>query len=219
MVICGRKNGFCNIIKKPVNGQSQHYYHVEYINPDKTAKLHKLRDICCRDAPENVADVLPDHPTHGLTDVTTPKDANNNTVTISPKLYEQMADMSTIDMPETQEEDNSEDDEDKAPGDNDLALPVAVFTDPISWFADVDYTMMDANGPVDLVGWQFQGRDGKWMCEDDNVELKCSPLDYFMAAFPPNALKRILTLTNKRLCKNEGKEIELGELLLIDHKI
>jgi Transposase IS4 len=73
--------------------------------------------------------------------------------------------------------------------------------------------MMDANGPVDLVGWQFQGRDSKWMCEDDDVELKRSPLDYFLAAFPPNALKRILTLTNKSLCKNEGKEIKLGELL------
>jgi hypothetical protein len=61
------------------------------------------------------------------------------------------------------------------------------------------------------------------MCEDNDVELKRSPLDYFMAAFPPNALKRILTLTNKSLRKNEGKEIELGELLLwsglIDHKI
>jgi Transposase IS4 len=115
-------------------------------------------------------------------------------------------------MQETQEEDNSKDDEDKAPGDNDSALPVAAFTDPISWFADVDNTMMDANGTVDPVGWQFQGRDGKWMCEDDNMELKRSPLDYFMAAFPPTTLKRILTLTNKSLHKNGGKEIELGEL-------
>jgi hypothetical protein len=83
--------------------------------------------------------------------------------------------------------------------------------DPISWFADVDYTMMDTNGPVDPVGWQFQGRDGKWMCEDGDVELKSSPLDYFMVAFPPNALKCILILTNKSLRKNNGKEIELGE--------
>jgi hypothetical protein len=33
-------------------------------------------------------------------------------VTISPELYEKMADMLTIDMPETQEEDSSEDNED-----------------------------------------------------------------------------------------------------------
>jgi hypothetical protein len=59
--------------------------------------------------------------------------------------------------------------------------------------------MMDANGPVDPVGWQFQGRDGKWMCEDDEVELKRSALDYFLAAFPPSALKCILILTNKSL--------------------
>jgi hypothetical protein len=88
---------------------------MEYINPDKTTKMHKLRDIHCRDTPENEADVLPDHPILGLPDVTTPNNANNNTVTISPKLYEQMVDMSTIDIPETQE----------APGDNDSALPVA----------------------------------------------------------------------------------------------
>jgi hypothetical protein len=43
-----------NIIKKPVNRQNQRYYHIEYINPDKTTKLHELRDIRCRDAPENV---------------------------------------------------------------------------------------------------------------------------------------------------------------------
>jgi hypothetical protein len=165
-----------NIIKKPVSGQNQRYYHVEYINPDMTTKLHELRDIRCRDAPENVAVISTDHPILGLTDVTTPKDANNNTVTISPELYEKRADIPTIDMPETQEEDNSKDNEDKAPGDNDLVLPVAAFTDPISWFADVDYAMMDSNGTVDPVGWQFQGRDGKWMCEDDDVELKRSPL-------------------------------------------
>jgi hypothetical protein len=56
--------------------------------------------------------------------------------------------------------------------DNDLVLPVAVVTDPISWFAEVDNAMMDANGPVYPVGWQFQGRDGKWMCEDNSMELK-----------------------------------------------
>jgi hypothetical protein len=65
-----------------------------------------------------------------------------------------MVDMSTIDMPETQEEDGSEDDEDKAPGDDDSVLPVAAFTDPISWFTDVDYAMMESNGTVDPVGWQ-----------------------------------------------------------------
>jgi Transposase IS4 len=141
------------------------------------------------------------------------EEANLNTVTISPELYDQMADMLTIDMPETQEEDSSKDDEDKEPSDDDPALPVAAFTDPISWFADLDDAMMDANGPADPVGWQFQGRDGKWMCEDDNMELKHSALDYFMVAFPPNALKHILIVTNKSLRKNKGKEIELGELL------
>jgi hypothetical protein len=90
-----------NIVKKPVNGCNQRYYNIKYINPDKTTKCHELRDIRCCDAPENVEDLSPHHPILSLTDVTTPKDANNNTVTIYPELYEEMADMSTIDMPET----------------------------------------------------------------------------------------------------------------------
>jgi hypothetical protein len=107
-----------------------------------------------------VEDLLSHHPILGLPGVTTPQDANLNTVTISAKLYDQMADMLTIDMPETQEEDSNKNNEDKEPSDSDLVLPVTVLTDPISWFADLDNAMMDANGPVDLVGWQFQGRDG-----------------------------------------------------------
>jgi hypothetical protein len=41
-------------------------------------------------------------------------------------------------------------------GDDDSVLPVALVTDPISCFADVDNAKMDTNGPVDPVGWQFQ---------------------------------------------------------------
>jgi hypothetical protein len=55
---------------------------------------------------------------------------------------------------------------------------------------------------------QWVGRDGKCMCQDDDVELKRSALDYFMAV-----LKRILTLSNKSLRKNGGKKIKQGELL------
>jgi hypothetical protein len=45
--------------------------------------------------------------------------------------------------------------------------------------------MMDAERPVDPVGRQFQGRDGKWICEYDNMELKRSALAYFMVVFCP----------------------------------
>jgi hypothetical protein len=98
----------------------------------------------------------------GLPGVTTPQDANLNTVTISPKLYNKM-DMSTIDMPETQEDKDDENHENKEPGDNYLVLPVAVVTDPISWFADVENAVIDTNRPFNPMGWQLQGRDGKWM--------------------------------------------------------
>jgi hypothetical protein len=124
-----------------------------------------------------------------------------------------MTDMSTIDMPETQEDEDDENHEDEEPGDIDSVLSVTVATDPVSWFADVDYAMMDANRPVNPVGSQFQGRDGKWMSEDNDLELKHSALDCFMAAFPPNGLKSILILTTKKVQNNKGKEIELGELL------
>jgi hypothetical protein len=63
--------------------------------------------------------------------------------------------------------------------------------------------------PVDPVGCQFQGRDKKWLSEHNDVDLKHSVLDYFMAAFPPNALKCIILLAKKSLWKNEETEIEL----------
>jgi hypothetical protein len=75
----------------------------------------------------------------------------------------------------------------KEPSEDHSVLSVAVVTGPISWFADVDNAMMDASRPVDLVGWQFQVRDGKWMLENNDLELKHSVLDYFMAGFPSNA--------------------------------
>jgi hypothetical protein len=157
MAICGRKNGCTGpykTIKKPVNRRNQHYYHVEYINPGKTTKLNKLRDIHCCDMPLNVEDVSPLHPVLGLPGVTTPQDVNLNTVMISPELYNQKGDISMIDMTETQEEDSNKDE----PSDDDLALPVAAFTDPISWFADVDDAMMDATG--ELMRWVGSSRAG-----------------------------------------------------------
>jgi hypothetical protein len=68
-----------------------------------------------------------------------------------------------------------------------------------------------------LILWvgSFKCRYGKWMCEDNNMDLKRSALEYFMAAFLPKALKRILFLTNKSLQKNEGKEIEFGRINLV----
>jgi hypothetical protein len=83
-----------------------------------------------------------------------------------------MADMLTIDMPENQEDKDNEHNEDKEPCDNDLVLPVVVENAMI-------------NRPVDPVGWQFHGRDGKWMLEDNDLELKNSVLDYFRWHFHP----------------------------------
>jgi hypothetical protein len=71
----------------------------------------------------------------------------------------------------------------------------------------VDNAMMDTNRPVNLVGWQFQGRDGKWMLEDNDLDLKHSALDHFMAAFAPNTLKYILLLTNNILQRTKGKRL------------
>jgi hypothetical protein len=64
-------------------------------------------------------DLLPHHPILGLPYATTPQDVNLNMVTISPELYNKMADMSTINMPETQEDKDNEHNEDMEPRDND----------------------------------------------------------------------------------------------------
>jgi hypothetical protein len=52
-----------------------------------------------------------------------------------------MVDMSTIDMLETQEDTDNENNKDKEPGEIDSVLAVTLVTDTISCFVDVDDAM------------------------------------------------------------------------------
>jgi Transposase IS4 len=54
---------------------------------------------------------------------------------------------------------------------------------------------------------------GEDMSEDDAVGIDQSVLDYFLACFPPNAMKNIIYLTNKKLEEDKKPDIGMGELL------
>ena len=68
------------------------------------------------------------------------------------------------------------------------------------------------NGRVCPIMWRFKDKDGMWLREGDDVNLTRSCLHYFEAAFPSNALRRILHLTNRKLRAKEVDEIDMGEL-------
>jgi hypothetical protein len=50
---------------------------------------------------------------------------------------------------------------------------------------------------VETVNWQFKTEMGEEMTEDNIVGMEQLPLDYFMACFPPQAMRNIIALTNK----------------------
>jgi Transposase IS4 len=77
----------------------------------------------------------------------------------------------------------------------------------------LEYCKRDINGSVETINWQFKTEMGKEMTEDSNVEMERLPLDYFMACFPPQAMRNIITLTNKKLHEDDLQEMEMGELL------
>jgi Transposase IS4 len=77
----------------------------------------------------------------------------------------------------------------------------------------LEYCKHDIHGSVETINWQFKTEMGKEMTEDDNVGMEQPPLDYFMACFPPQAMRNIIALTNKKLCEDDQQEMEMGELL------
>jgi hypothetical protein len=91
------------------------------------------------------------------------------------------------------EEDSDESDDD----DSDITLTVT--TDIINWYTDLEYCKRDINGSVETINWQFKTEMGEDMTEDDDVGMEQWLLDYFMACFPPQAMRNIINLTNKKL--------------------
>jgi Transposase IS4 len=64
-----------------------------------------------------------------------------------------------------------------------------------------------------MINWQFKTEMGMEMTEDNNVGMEQSLLDYFMACFPPQAMRNIIALTNKKLRDDDLQGMEMGELL------
>ena len=87
-----------------------------------------------------------------------------------------------------------------------------VQTDSFSWYTD-NLVTEEVNGPVREIEWAFRDQSGTWMKEEDDLGCKRPLLDYFMATFPPAALKRILKLTNEKLEEAECSEMDVGDLL------
>jgi Transposase IS4 len=50
------------------------------------------------------------------------------------------------------------------------------------------------------------------MSEDDDMGIGRMVLDYFLACFPPIAMKNIIHMTNKKLEEDEQPEMGMGEL-------
>jgi hypothetical protein len=80
---------------------------------------------------------------------------------------------------EEAEEDSDESDDDAS------EIKLTVTTDNLNWYTDLDYCKRDINGSVETINWQFRTELGKEMTEDDDVGMEQSPLEYFMAFFPP----------------------------------
>jgi hypothetical protein len=59
----------------------------------------------------------------------------------------------------------------------------------------------------------MKDRSGAWMTEGDDPDQKRTMMQYFMAVFPNNSMRRIIQLTNKKLRDKDIDEIDVGDLL------
>jgi hypothetical protein len=91
-----------------------------------------------------------------------------------------------------------------------LILSLLLLLTNIPWYTEMEYCESNINGTVNPIEWSFKDEMGEDMSEDDDVGLERSVLDYFVACFPPNAMKNIMYLTNKKLEEDEQPEMEMG---------
>jgi hypothetical protein len=216
--------------KKPVNGQNQRFYKVEYTLLDGSTKLLPLQDIHC--CPGKWTDMMPT-PASPLYGINTPeKDLGSVDMLEAPSI--QHSDDSTFDesqpicelfpdsepvpeeqVPAQQAVEQAEEEQVQSDDDSDDASDIkpSVTTDNIPWYTEMEYCESNINGTVNPIEWSFKDEMGEDMSEDDDVGGERCVLDYFIACFPPNAMKHILYLTNKKLEEYEQPEMGKGELL------
>jgi Transposase IS4 len=118
-------------------------------------------------------------------------------------------------VPAQQAVEQAEEEQEQSDDDSDDASDVkpSLTTDNIPWYTEMENCQNDINGPVNPIEWSFKDEMGEDMSEDDDVGLERSVLDCFLAFFPPNAMKNIMYVTNKKLEEDEQPEMRMGELL------
>jgi Transposase IS4 len=223
-----------NIEKKPVNSQNQHFYKVEYTLPDGSMKLLPLWDIHC--CPGKWIDTTPtpaallygiDMPEKDLGSVNmleapSIQHSDDSTFDESQPICELFPDSEPVPAPVLEEQvpaqqavEQAEEEQVQSDDDSDDASDVkpSVATDNIPWYTEMEYCESNINGTVNPIKWSFKDEMGEDMSEDDDVGSERSVLDYFLACFPPNAMKHIMYLTNKKLEEDKQPEMGMGELL------
>jgi hypothetical protein len=223
-----------NIKKKPVNGQNQCFYEVEYTLLDRSTMLLPLQDIHC--CPGKWTDTTPT-PAAPLYGINMPKKdlgsvdmleapsiqhSDNSTFDESQAICELFPDSEPVPAPVLEEQvptqqamEQAKEEQVQSDDDSDDASDIkpSVTTDNIPWYTEMEYHESDINGTVSPIKWSFKDEMGEDMSEDDDVGSEQSVLDYCLACFPPNAMKHILYLTNKKLEEDEQPEMGMGELL------
>lgn len=190
---------------------------VEWEMPDSSKAIKPIRDLRCKPGPWTASAAAPDIPLLGLT---VPTIVPTSTSTLaSPNCFDDPrfddADDDISALGTSQDTDGS-----------DLIMPgqpsppspptppptPVVVTDNIAWFTEMDVEE-DVNGPVPGISWFFRGGDGKPMKEGDDTDEDRTLLDYFMAVFPPRALRRIIKETNYKLLAEKANTIDVGDIL------
>jgi hypothetical protein len=97
--------------------------------------------------------------------------------------------------------------------DNESDIKPSVTTNNIPWHTEMEYCQNNINGSINPIEWSFKDEMGVEMLQDDDVGLVRTVLDYFLACFPPIAMKNIIYLTNKKLVEDKLPEMGMGELL------
>jgi hypothetical protein len=126
---------------------------------------------------------------------------------MNPNLHPLHARQVPADEAEEEQVQSDESDND----DSDVKPTVTTYN--LNWYKYLEYCKHDIYGSVETINWQFKTEMGKEMMEDNNVGMDWLSLDYFLACFPPQAMRNIIALTNKKLHIDDLQEMEMGELL------
>lgn len=206
-----------------VNNRKQRMFTVIFSLPDMTSKVVELRDIRCRPGIWSDTTGSPAVPLLGMTISTTTDAANSvnnlsegdSILQVPESQLQESIDLQSINLLEEtfpDEPDGTVAEEVVETQQTTEPIP-SVVTDTIEWYTDMDAAKEDANGTVAEIKWKFRDRSGRWMSAGDDERQNRPIIDYFLAAFPPRAMRDILSLTNAKLHDADLEQMEIGELI------